>query len=142
MSVTLLNAPHLNFFHLFSQTHKQSNKPIMEKRRRARINNCLNELKALILDATKKDVSIYLCKTTMTTIVVSVMVWICGWLNYESYILTMQFRCTNPINCTHTARSTLETGKSRYSGENCSLLARHATPTVGYRTGRRSECSQ
>lgn len=35
----------------------QSNKPIMEKRRRARINNCLNELKALILDAMKKDVS-------------------------------------------------------------------------------------
>ncbi|CAG9562025.1 unnamed protein product [Danaus chrysippus] len=32
-----------------------SNKPIMEKRRRARINNCLNELKALILDAMKKD---------------------------------------------------------------------------------------
>lgn len=31
----------------------------MEKRRRARINNCLNELKALILDATKKDVSVY-----------------------------------------------------------------------------------
>lgn len=31
----------------------------MEKRRRARINNCLNELKTLILDATKKDVSIY-----------------------------------------------------------------------------------
>lgn len=37
----------------------QSNKPIMEKRRRARINNCLNELKALILDAMKKDVSTY-----------------------------------------------------------------------------------
>lgn len=36
----------------------QSNKPIMEKRRRARINNCLNELKTLILDAMKKDVSI------------------------------------------------------------------------------------
>nr|CAD7605758.1 unnamed protein product [Timema genevievae] len=33
----------------------QSNKPIMEKRRRARINNCLNELKTLILDAMKKD---------------------------------------------------------------------------------------
>ncbi|KAJ8972568.1 hypothetical protein NQ317_017918, partial [Molorchus minor] len=30
-------------------------KPIMEKRRRARINNCLNELKTLILDAMKKD---------------------------------------------------------------------------------------
>lgn len=37
----------------------QSNKPIMEKRRRARINNCLNELKTLILDAMKKDVSIF-----------------------------------------------------------------------------------
>ncbi|CAH2048532.1 unnamed protein product, partial [Iphiclides podalirius] len=34
---------------------RRSNKPIMEKRRRARINNCLNELKALILDAMKKD---------------------------------------------------------------------------------------
>lgn len=30
----------------------------MEKKRRARINNCLNELKTLILDAMKKDVSI------------------------------------------------------------------------------------
>lgn len=30
----------------------------MEKRRRARINNCLNELKTLILDAMKKDVSV------------------------------------------------------------------------------------
>lgn len=29
----------------------------MEKRRRARINNCLNDLKTLILDAMKKDVS-------------------------------------------------------------------------------------
>ncbi|KAJ6643895.1 Protein hairy [Pseudolycoriella hygida] len=35
--------------------NRRSNKPIMEKRRRARINNCLNELKTLILDATKKD---------------------------------------------------------------------------------------
>lgn len=32
----------------------------MEKRRRARINNCLNELKTLILDAMKKDVSTYI----------------------------------------------------------------------------------
>jgi hypothetical protein len=29
----------------------------MEKRRRARINSCLGELKNLILNATKKDVS-------------------------------------------------------------------------------------
>ncbi|XP_072382134.1 protein hairy [Diabrotica undecimpunctata] len=35
--------------------NRRSNKPIMEKRRRARINNCLNELKTLILDAMKKD---------------------------------------------------------------------------------------
>ncbi|XP_052862364.1 protein hairy [Anopheles cruzii] len=38
-----------------SSDNRRSNKPIMEKRRRARINNCLNELKALILDAMKKD---------------------------------------------------------------------------------------
>ncbi|KAB7504092.1 Protein deadpan [Armadillidium nasatum] len=36
---------------------RKSNKPIMEKRRRARINTCLNELKSLILDALKKDPS-------------------------------------------------------------------------------------
>ncbi|XP_055317538.1 protein deadpan-like isoform X2 [Sitodiplosis mosellana] len=33
----------------------RSNKPIMEKKRRARINHCLNELKTLILEAMKKD---------------------------------------------------------------------------------------
>ncbi|XP_015108909.1 protein hairy [Diachasma alloeum] len=38
-----------------SGENRRSNKPIMEKRRRARINNCLNELKTLILDAMKKD---------------------------------------------------------------------------------------
>ncbi|KDR07937.1 flocculation protein FLO11-like [Zootermopsis nevadensis] len=50
------------FEHNKSQHHgmskaeqRRSNKPIMEKRRRARINHCLNELKALILDAMKKD---------------------------------------------------------------------------------------
>ncbi|XP_065340929.1 transcription factor HES-1-A-like [Cloeon dipterum] len=34
---------------------RKCNKPIMEKKRRARINHCLNELKSLILDAMKKD---------------------------------------------------------------------------------------
>ncbi|GAB6022883.1 hypothetical protein CHUAL_006980 [Chamberlinius hualienensis] len=38
-----------------SHDHRRSNKPIMEKRRRARINHCLAELKALILEAMKKD---------------------------------------------------------------------------------------
>lgn len=32
----------------------------MEKKRRARINHCLNELKTLILEAMKKDVSIFI----------------------------------------------------------------------------------
>jgi hypothetical protein len=36
----------------------QSNKPIMEKRRRARINNCLAQLKSLVLESMRKDVSI------------------------------------------------------------------------------------
>ncbi|KAI8488415.1 oxysterol-binding protein hes1 [Branchiostoma belcheri] len=36
---------------------RKSSKPIMEKRRRARINDSLNQLKTLILDALKKDSS-------------------------------------------------------------------------------------
>ncbi|NP_001310755.1 bHLH transcriptional repressor hairy [Parasteatoda tepidariorum] len=38
-----------------SSETRRSTKPIMEKRRRARINNSLTELKNLILDALKKD---------------------------------------------------------------------------------------
>ncbi|XP_023941875.1 NADPH oxidase activator-like [Bicyclus anynana] len=34
---------------------RKTNKPIMEKKRRARINHCLNELKDLLMDATDKD---------------------------------------------------------------------------------------
>lgn len=37
--------------------NRRATKPIMEKRRRARINQCLSELKALILDALNKDPS-------------------------------------------------------------------------------------
>ncbi|KAJ6220121.1 hypothetical protein RDWZM_005933 [Blomia tropicalis] len=37
--------------------HRRITKPIMEKKRRARINNSLNELKGLILDALNKDPS-------------------------------------------------------------------------------------
>nr|O57337.1 RecName: Full=Transcription factor HES-1; AltName: Full=C-HAIRY1; AltName: Full=Hairy and enhancer of split 1 [Gallus gallus]AAB88691.1 c-hairy1 [Gallus gallus] len=37
--------------------HRKSSKPIMEKRRRARINESLGQLKMLILDALKKDSS-------------------------------------------------------------------------------------
>ncbi|XP_037089602.1 protein deadpan-like [Pollicipes pollicipes] len=35
--------------------NRRMNKPIMEKRRRARINDCLNELKSLVLEGLKKD---------------------------------------------------------------------------------------
>lgn len=38
-----------------SGENRRSNKPIMEKRRRARINNSLNELKSLVLESMKKD---------------------------------------------------------------------------------------
>lgn len=37
----------------------------MEKKRRARINHCLNELKTLILEAMKKDVSFYKTKKNL-----------------------------------------------------------------------------
>lgn len=45
-------------FIIFTNFCLQSNKPIMEKRRRARINNSLNDLKTLVLESMKKDVSI------------------------------------------------------------------------------------
>ena len=35
--------------------HRRITKPIMEKRRRARINNCLDQMKCLILEAMNKD---------------------------------------------------------------------------------------
>lgn len=41
---------------------RKTHKPIMEKRRRARINNCLNEIKNLILEAMNKDVRIHCSK--------------------------------------------------------------------------------
>nr|XP_011456335.2 transcription factor HES-1 [Crassostrea gigas] len=38
---------------------RKSKKPLMEKRRRARINNCLVQLKSLVLQAMKKDTTHY-----------------------------------------------------------------------------------
>lgn len=63
----------------------QSNKPIMEKRRRARINNCLNELKALILDAMKKDVSI-LCEYVIGTQVCLLMLNVVKVRNLDIFL--------------------------------------------------------
>lgn len=40
----------------FFPSYFKSSKPIMEKRRRARINESLGQLKTLIMDALKKDV--------------------------------------------------------------------------------------
>lgn len=39
--------------------YKRSNKPFMEKKRRARINNCLTQLKTLVLQAMRKDTNQY-----------------------------------------------------------------------------------
>lgn len=49
--------------HKTASEHRKATKPIMEKRRRARINNSLEQLKTLILQAHNKDVSItlYFC---------------------------------------------------------------------------------
>jgi len=43
--------------HKSASEHRRATKPIMEKRRRARINNSLNELKSLLLAALNKDPS-------------------------------------------------------------------------------------
>lgn len=51
----------------YDVSHLQSSKPIMEKRRRARINESLGQLKTLILDALKKDVSFSL-KPSLTRV--------------------------------------------------------------------------
>ena len=37
---------------------RKANKPLMEKKRRERINRCLTELKSLVLEATRKSVSL------------------------------------------------------------------------------------
>ncbi|XP_027235570.2 protein hairy [Penaeus vannamei] len=42
-----------------SASTRKSNKPLMEKKRRQRINRCLNDLKTLVLEALKKDPSRY-----------------------------------------------------------------------------------
>lgn len=39
--------------------YRRSNKPFMEKKRRARINNCLGQLKTLVLQAMRKDTNQY-----------------------------------------------------------------------------------
>lgn len=49
------SSSHSNPHGLSKAELRKSNKPIMEKKRRARINHCLNELKSLILEAMKKD---------------------------------------------------------------------------------------
>lgn len=36
---------------------QQASKPLMEKKRRERINCCLDELKTILMDVTKKEVS-------------------------------------------------------------------------------------
>ena len=42
------------------QKYIQTSKPLMEKRRRERINRSLNDLKSILLEALRRDVSIFL----------------------------------------------------------------------------------
>lgn len=52
------NKPHEAQNNMSKAELRKTHKPIMEKRRRARINHCLNEIKTLILEAMNKDVSV------------------------------------------------------------------------------------
>lgn len=62
MLVFCFYSSHLKKLHLFLFSfvfsNEKSSKPIMEKRRRARINESLGQLKTLIMEALKKDVRI------------------------------------------------------------------------------------
>ncbi|KAL4221751.1 hypothetical protein ACF0H5_020006 [Mactra antiquata] len=53
-----INSPH-NKMEKKDSAYKRSNKPFMEKKRRARINNCLSQLKTLVLQAMRKDTNQY-----------------------------------------------------------------------------------
>lgn len=72
--VGVLQSERLNGFYLARELQGintlsvcfQSSKPIMEKRRRARINESLGQLKTLILDALKKDVSTWMGLSSMS----------------------------------------------------------------------------
>ncbi|XP_052212920.1 protein hairy-like [Dreissena polymorpha] len=51
--------PHNTNMDKKDSAYKRSNKPFMEKKRRARINNCLTQLKTLVLQAMRKDTNQY-----------------------------------------------------------------------------------
>lgn len=53
----IMNSP--NKMEKKDSAYKRSNKPFMEKKRRARINNCLTQLKTLVLQAMRKDTNQY-----------------------------------------------------------------------------------
>ena len=53
----------------------QASKPLMEKRRRERINNCLDQLKAILMDVTKKEVWVHVNLTWHCDISLSFVIW-------------------------------------------------------------------
>lgn len=83
----------------------QSSKPVMEKRRRARINESLAQLKTLILDALRKDVS-------------------CGWggeieaPRRKAGSLGALLDCKPPIPALPPELPPLEAGESRHPGDD------------------------
>lgn len=108
----------------------------MEKRRRARINNCLNELKTLILDATKKDVSIfkelpptpshYLSPAPPTS----------------PYYILLTNQLLLPFSSLLAASTSFQAGKGRHIGEDSEASAGAAASTGRHATGCRSQDHQ
>lgn len=86
----------------------------MEKRRRARINESLGQLKTLILDALKKDVSSDHFKAFNHSFVIMYDLKMC--LEYR-----FNFQC-----CVPTELQTLQAGESRYPGDDSEALAEPA----------------
>lgn len=74
----------------------------MEKMRRARINDSLNELKSLVLEAMKKDVSIR--KGVLKKVNICL---IAGFLIFFFFFLT--------------GLQVFQNGKGRYSGNDCKI---------------------
>lgn len=88
-------------------------KPLMEKRRRARINDSLNHLKNLILPLTGRDVSYNIHFNTRKTVTISSEVKMFMILVFNNGFL-------------YVLDSLLQAGESRYPGNDREVPRRHS----------------
>lgn len=94
----------------------QTMKPLMEKRRRARINDSLDHLKNLILPLTGRDVSYYMHFNTYRTL-----------FRYNKSKATFRFTClTLDFLLFSPEDSLLQTGESRHPRNDCEVPQRHS----------------